>query len=197
MYTADKVIITVPVKILQNDIIKFTPELPADKRKAIADITFWDGCKAFIEFSEEFYPAVTGFELPDESDGHKLYYNAAYGQDTNKHILGLFAVGPISDTYRSKTDSELIDYMLSELDTLFDSKASQHYVKHIFQDWTKEPYINGAYVHYYQNWKTFRTLQKSVDNKLYFAGDAYTDGLDFSSVHTAAKSAIKAVKAIT
>jgi hypothetical protein len=40
-------------------------------------------------------------------------------------------------------------------------------------------------------------LGQSINNKVYFAGDAYTTGDDWSSVHAAARSAIRAVKEIT
>lgn len=193
-YKADKVILTVPVKMLQNEAINFIPELPNKKQNAIKDVTVWDGCKAFIEFSEKFYPTFVGFDITPETAGQKLYYDAAYGQQTNQHILGLFAVGTGTLPYVQLSDQELIDYMLSELDGLFNGQASQHYVKHIFQNWNAAPFANGAYVYDQEKWGRLRTLGKSIDGKLFFAGDAYTTGRDWSSVHAAARSAIRAVE---
>jgi len=54
-YTADKVIVAVPVKMLQLGNIAFMPNLPSDKTQAISEVTIWDGFKAFFEFSEKFY----------------------------------------------------------------------------------------------------------------------------------------------
>ena len=196
-FTADKVIVAVPVKILQNGVINFTPALPTNKMDAINNVTVWDGCKAFIEFSEKFYPTFVGFNITPESAGQKLYYDAAYGQNTSQNILGLFAVGTGTLPYVQLSDSELIDYMLTELDEIFDGAASASYVKHIFQNWNEEPYANGAYVYDNEDWTRVRTLGESVDNKLFFAGDAYTTGNDWSSVHTAARSAIRAIQEIT
>lgn len=190
---ADKVIVTVPVKILQNGMINFIPQLPENKMEAINNVTVWDGCKAFIEFSEKFYPAFIGFDVTPETAGQKLYYDASYGQNTNRHILGLFAVGTATVPYVQLSDTELIDYMLTELDEAFNGQASPNYVKHIFQNWNEEPFANGAYVYEYEDWKRVRTLGESVDNKLYFAGDAYTTGSDWGSVHAAARSAKRAV----
>ena len=194
VFSADKVIITVPVKILQNSSIDFTPALPSNKVDAINDVTVWDGCKAFIEFSEKFYPAFTAFEITPETAGQKLYYDAAYGQNTNQHILGLFAVGTGTLPYVQLPDIEMLDYMLTELDETFDGQASPNYIKHIFQNWNKEPYANGAYVYDHEDWRRLRTLGESVDNKLFFAGDAYTTGNDWGSVHAAARSAKRAVE---
>ena len=98
-YSADKVIITVPLKILQSGSINFSPELPEDKANAIQQATVWDGCKAFIEFSQKFYPTFTAFDIQPETAGQKLYYDASYGQNSSRHILGLFAVGSAVDPY--------------------------------------------------------------------------------------------------
>ncbi|MEX0274554.1 MAG: flavin monoamine oxidase family protein [Flavobacteriaceae bacterium] len=195
-YRADKVIITVPVKILQDKSIRFIPELPQGKLEAIKNTTVWGGCKAFIKFSKKFYPTVVGFDNMTETVGHKLYYDASYGQDTSDHILGLFAVGSVADPYLKRKKNVRIEYILSELDGIFDGQATPNYREHIFQNWTEEPHVKGAYVHYFEDWRTLRTLAKSVGHKLYFAGDAYTDGNEWSSVHAAALSARKAVKAI-
>ena len=195
-YSADRVIVTVPVKMLQNGAIIFIPELPEDKQDAIDSARVWDGCKAFIEFSEKFYPALVAFEITPATAGQKLYYDASYGQDTTQHILGLFAVGTGTRPYVELSDDELIEYMLNELDELFDGQASSNYMKHIFQNWNAEPYANGAYVIDAENWRVVRRMGESVDDRLFFAGDAYTDGLDWSSVHAAARSARRAVEEI-
>lgn len=193
IFTADKVILTTPVKMLKNNAIEFTPQLPEDKRKAINKATVWDGFKAFIEFSEKFYPTAIGFKTSPRKSGQKMYYDASYGQNSKRHVLGLFTVGSGTLPYKQLSDSELIKYILNELDEIFDGKASSNYIKHISQNWNKEPFINGAYVYDHESWRTVRELGKSVHNKIFFAGTAYTDGSDWGSVHSAANSAIRAV----
>lgn len=195
-YSADRVIVTVPVKVLQNGAINFIPELPKSKQRAIDNVRVWGGCKAFIEFSEKFYPAFVEFEITPTIAGQKLYYDAAYGQNTDQHILGLFAVGSGTFPYIELNNDELIEYMLDELDKLFDGKASPNYVKHIFHNWNADPYANGAYVIDDENWRVVSKLGESVDDRLFFAGDAYTEGADWSSVHTAVRSARRAVEDI-
>lgn len=196
VYQATRVIVTVPVKILQLDRIQFTPQLPEGKQTAIKNVTVWDGCKAFMAFSKKFYPSVTGFEIKPETAGHKLFYDAAYGQNTAQNILGLFAVGDVAAPYLERNEAERIDYILNELDQLFAGQASENYQKYIFQNWATAPFAQGAYVHYFADRRAIRTLGQSVADKLYFAGDAYTDGNDWSSVHAAAQSAMKAVEAL-
>lgn len=192
-YTADRVVVSVPVKMLQQGRIDFVPALPAAKQAAIDTVQVWDGCKAFIAFREPFYPTMTALDIVPETAGQKLYYDAAYGQQSGQHILGLFAVGAGCAPYHDRTDAERIAHMLAELDDLFDGAASRNYIKHVFQDWGNEPFIGGAYVVDHEDWRRVRTLGQSVSGRVFFAGTAYTEGDDWSSVHTAARSAIRAV----
>ncbi|MEO1437378.1 MAG: FAD-dependent oxidoreductase [Bacteroidota bacterium] len=193
-FTADRVIVTIPVKILQSGSVTFTPALPTSKMNAINDVTVWDGFKAFISFSEKFYPTFVAFDVIPETAGQKLYYDAAYGQNTTENVLGLFTVGTGTLPYRELSDSDLIDYMLAELDGIFNGQASANYIKHISQNWNEEPFAQGAYIVDHENWQRVRRLGQSVVNKIYFAGCAYTQGEDWSSVHTAARSAKRAVE---
>lgn len=195
-YSGSNVIVTVPVKILQQDSIQFIPALPSWKRKAIRDVRVWEGCKAFIEFSDSFYPALIGFRIRPETAGQKLYYDAAYGQKTSHHVLGLFAVGSATKPYVDLSEQDRIQFMLQELDELFEGKASKTYKRHLFQNWQKEPTAQGAYVVDHENWRRVQKCGEPVGKRLYFAGDAYTDGSDWSSVHAAARSASRAVQKI-
>ncbi|MEM7737666.1 MAG: hypothetical protein AAF267_17955 [Deinococcota bacterium] len=44
-----------------------------------------------------------------------------------------------------------------------------------------------------ENWRRVAALGEPVADKVYFAGDAYTDGDDWGFVHTAAQSAMNVV----
>lgn len=192
-YVADKVIVSVPLKILQDGDISFQPSLPRDKLDAIRSTTIWEGFKAFFEFSENFYGEGHEFPISPETDGQKIYYDAALGQNTAKHILGLFVVGKPAQDFISQSGDELRDFILGELDTIYDNRATASYVKHLIQNWNNEPFIKAGYLTDHADWRTVRTLGESVSNKVFFAGGAYTDGEDWVSVHTAAQSASKAV----
>ena len=188
--TADKAVISVPLQILKDGDIKFTPNLPQSKLNAINDAVVWNGFKAFFEFSSKFYgDSEYEFQITPTSNGQKLYYNASLGQNTNRHILGLFAVGTPALDYISRSGVDLKNFILSELDNIYANQATPNYIKHITQNWNNEPFIKGGYMSDYVDWRTVRELGNSVANKLYFAGGEYTDGEDWVSVHTAAQSA--------
>lgn len=195
-YQADKVIISVPLKILQDGDICFIPPLPTYKLDAINDTVIWEGFKAFIEFSSNFYGEGYEFEIEPKSDGEKIYYNAAFGQNTDKNILGLFVVGKPARDFITQSGDEVKDFILNELDRIFSGQASAKYVKHITQNWNNEPFIKSGYMTDDADWKTVKKLGEPVGEKLYFAGGEYTNGDDWVSVHAAAQSAKVAIEKI-
>ena len=191
-HTADRVVVSVPLKILQENAITFVPQLPQNKRNAIADLQVWDGFKAFFEFTDKFYEDQ---QLPvnPATAGEKWMYDATFGQNSAKHILGVFAVGTPAQEYIDRSENELRDLILAELDGIYAGQASQKYIKHIVQDWNGEPFIKGGYLSDHADWSEVAKLGKSVNDKVYFAGGPYTDGEDWVSVHAAARSARTAI----
>ena len=75
-------------------------------------------------------------------------------------------------------------------------RLAKQYIKHITQNWSKEPFAKGAYASDFTAPKTIAKLQEPIDNRLYFAGDAYTDGTDWGNVHNAISSARQCVEMI-
>jgi len=196
-YIADQVIVTIPVKMMQKESVEFIPKLPVEQLVAIQSVTVWEGIKVFIEFSKKFYPTFTDFKIKPKNLGQVVYYDATYGQDSKRNILGLFAVGKPALQYINRDGEELKSYILNELDEIFSGQASRYYVKHLVKNWTKEPFIEGTYVNDYENYKIVGALSKPIDDKIYFAGEAYTNGNDWGFVHTAIKSAMQAIKDIS
>ncbi|MEM7215442.1 MAG: FAD-dependent oxidoreductase [Pseudomonadota bacterium] len=189
-FTADKVLVTVPLKMLQSGSIRFQPALPSSKQSAIRSAKAWPGLKMFIQFSKKFYPTFVEYDLPI-SQGMKAYYDAAYGQNSNRAILGLFTVGNAALPFMS---GNARGRAIAELDKVFDGQASRYYVKHMVQNWSAEPNIRAAYLRDNERVSTVKALYKPVGRKIFFAGEAYTSGNDWGSVHTAALAAKSAIK---
>ena len=196
IYEADKVIVTVPLKILQNEVVNFKPALSHSKLNAIKGAPIWGGIKVFLEFTEKFYPTYLAFSDSETQTGQRAYFDASYAQNTSKNILGLFAVGLQAKQYQKKSVNDQLDFILNELDNIFDNRASKTYVKHIVQNWDDEPFIQSAYLADVASSSISSTLSDSVDGKLYFAGDSYTQEDDWGGVHNAARSARFAIDEI-
>ncbi|MEM9076761.1 MAG: FAD-dependent oxidoreductase [Bacteroidota bacterium] len=193
-YQADKLVLTVPLKLLQLGQIDINPPLPSNKQRAIAEAKVWSGIKVFIKFSEKFYPTFLEFEDSETSEGQRMYYDVAYAQDSADHVLGLFSVGKQAEVYQSFSGQALKTYILNELDEVFDGKATKNFQDILVQNWNEQPFARGAYLTDRAPSSISRRMAESVDNKLYFAGTSYTQENDWGSVHTAAKSARDAVR---
>ena len=195
-YQADKVILTVPLKILQGSTIGFNPALPSSKIQAIQSAPVWGGIKVFMEFSTKFWPAYVTFPDSETATGQRLYYDASFGQNSSKNILGLFALGKQAEQYQNLSGNAQINYILNELDLISGNQATPNYIKHVVQDWNKEQFIEAAYLADTASEWIPNALSTSIDNKLYFAGEAYNDEGDWGGVHNATRSAKKVVDSI-
>lgn len=176
-YEADKVLLTLPIKILQNETLTFLPTLPPEKMKALKSVFMGDGIKIFIEFKERFYPDILAFGniFKALAEEEKFVYDAAFKKDSTKNILGLFAINEKASAYTHlESEEKIIAKFLGELDEMFDGKASSNYINHIIQNWSKEPYIQGSYSYSFEaNEKDIiNTLAEPIKEKVYFAGEA-------------------------
>ncbi|MFT5141954.1 MAG: monoamine oxidase [Rhodothermales bacterium] len=189
VHQADAVIVTAPLRILQLGEIAFSPPLPDDRQEALADAVVWGGIKVFFEFSEQFFPTILNFSDTMTNQGQRLYYDAAYGQNSSSSVLGLFAVGAQALPYQALSGNAQRDYILAELDQVFGGLASRTYVKHLVQNWNDEPFAKGAYLADEAPSRISQVLSGSIAGKVFFAGDAYTKEDDWSAVHNAARSA--------
>ena len=200
-YLADRVIVTTPISILRDEFINFYPDLSSTRLNALNKIDYPDGVKVFMEFSEKFYPDI--LYLGSISDylegvgGERIYYNAAFRKDSSKNVLALFSVGEITSEYTNLgSDEAILEKVLSELDEVFDGKASATLLQSRVQNWSAEPYIRGSYSHYGSDYsEIINEISAPVDSKIFFAGEAYTSE-NWSTVHGAGETAFKVVEEI-
>ncbi|MGD1847723.1 MAG: flavin monoamine oxidase family protein [Salibacteraceae bacterium] len=197
-FKADKVIVTVPLTILQKGLIDFAPALPANKLDALEEVSMPDGLKVFLKMKERFYPDMLMMHnLVGYFSKSHLYIDGAFKKDTSDNLLTLFSVDTEATQYTSLgSDSRILTRVLDELDEIFDGKASANLEKSHVQNWSAQPYIQGSYSHYDNNFTSVQNaLRETVDRKLYFAGEAYHEEAS-STVHGAGFSGIDAAKAI-
>ncbi|MFK7925134.1 MAG: flavin monoamine oxidase family protein [Bacteroidia bacterium] len=192
-YSADKVIISVPIPILQDGDIEFVPALPNAKVAAFNKIGMDAGMKVFLKFSKRFYH--------ENIIGGK--YSAAYadeqiGKAGQDHVLMAFVMGEQA-SYLSGLPSEqaIVETLLAELDEMYQGKASKTFMDAYVIDWTKEPFIRGAYSYSTVGIGDARSIAaQSVDDKLFFAGEAMNLNGHHQTVHGAAETGLGAVRQI-
>jgi monoamine oxidase len=86
--------------------------------------------------------------------------------------------------------------ILTELDEIYDGKATKYFVQYRVQNWFKEPYIQSAYSYNYDEfWDDIGIMQQSIDKRIFFAGEhLYKDGVGISTVHGAALTGRRAAE---
>ena len=170
-FDADRVLVTVPIGILKSDKISFNPEINQEKKDAIEEITFYSGIKVVMKFSEKFYPDAINCEV---DNGEKVFYDIAFGQETQKNILGFLCTGDETQKYYDlNSNDEIISSLIDELDLMLDGKASSSYSgEYILENWGQYEFTLGTWTQAFQEKKSnLKILNQPLNNKIYFAGE--------------------------
>lgn len=185
-YTGNKVIITVPLGILQQGTIQFSPALP-DQITAAHNIGWGTVIKTVLAFKAPFWekqaPQV-GFVLG------KAPIPTWWTQLPDKaNVLTGWLGGPPAIPHLHKTDEALLEMALTSLailcnesiDTLKELLTDSH-----ISNWANDPHVTGAY-----SYSTPATaaaqeiLNTPVEDTVYFAGEALYKGASPGTVEAA------------
>ena len=192
-YKAKRVIITVPLSVLKAGDLAFFPPLDEDKQKAIDTIGIDSGMKILLKFKERIWPENTGSIYP----GGKIpeFWVTGLGKDTQSHVLTGFINGENAE-YLSSLGDQAVYVALHELDQVFgDRKATENFEDSYIIDWSKEPYIKGSYSYPSLNSEPERiSLAESIDDKVFFAGEATNAWGHPGTAHGALETGYRAVK---
>ena len=181
-YNGDKIIVTVPITILQDEYITFTPALSPLKVEAFKKIGMGAGMKVFLKFSTKFYDEnIGGGEIC------AAYADDLIGKNGKDHVLLAFVMGQQAENLTSLgSDSAITNALLSELDTMYSGQATASFIDSHVENWTTKPFIKGAYSFSKIGIGNSRSLAaEPVDNKLFFAGEAMNLNGHHQTVHGA------------
>jgi monoamine oxidase len=192
-YKADRVIVTVPITVLKRNDILFVPALSITKTDAMQKIGMDYGMKIILRFDQRLWAdntrSIYGNGLVPE-----FIASGAGGRGTD-NILTAFVNGPNAEALAQLGD-QLIPEVLAELDGIL-GEATPHYVDHYIQDWGAEPYISGTCSYPLPGIDNARSLvAQSINDKVYFAGEATHTGGHFATVHGAMETGLRAVAEI-
>ncbi|MEM1387446.1 MAG: NAD(P)/FAD-dependent oxidoreductase [Pseudomonadota bacterium] len=195
----DKVVVTVPLSVLQRGQLSFSSDLTPPDLSEIQNTDFGGGFKVFMKFNERFYPDVLleGSRMSVLADtwSSKLYYDAAFGKPTRQNILGLFTVSDDRLPRAGMDDRSLIDDVLSELTEVFGNVARAAFNGAVVQNWSQEPHIMGSYSMTNYSDLSVSEILAPVDGRVFFAGEALGEDAQ-STVQGAAFSAIRSANEI-
>ncbi|MFT4660637.1 MAG: monoamine oxidase [Patiriisocius sp.] len=192
-YRGNKVIITVPITILQDGDIEFIPPLHPSKKQAFDKIGMGAGMKVFLKFSESFYDEnIIGGEVC------AAYTDEKEGKDGNDNILLAFVMGHQAENLTALgSDEAIAQALLAELDEMYKGQASQFFLDAHVEDWTSKPFVRGAYSYSTIGIGNSRSISaQTVSNKLFFAGEAMNLNGHHQTVHGAVETAYREVSNI-
>mmetsp|Transcript_12835 Transcript_12835/g.22635 ORF Transcript_12835/g.22635 Transcript_12835/m.22635 type:complete len:387 (+) Transcript_12835:239-1399(+) len=193
------VVITVPLPILQERVMSFSPQLPRAKQDAISRIKMGNVIKIILSFSERFWPedmydvVCTDSFVPEFWMLH--YPHTDHSAGLGKYTVVGFVAGAQVGLIQDKPHAELVRRFTEQLDDIYGSAtshkpASLHLVKSHVIDWAKEPWVRGAYTYPSLNAEAHdrEALAAPVADCLFFAGEACNTDLN-PCVHGAMDSA--------
>ncbi len=189
-YTADKVIITVPITVLKSNDIQFIPALSSGQTSAFSKIGMDAGMKVFLKFSQKFFHEnIIGGSVC------AAYADESTGKATADNVLLAFVMGEQAEYLNSLgSDAAITTALLQELDTMYNGQASASFIGSHVQNWTTHPFIRGAYSYSTIGMENARKVAaQTVEKKLFFAGEAMNLNGHHQTVHGALESGYKAV----
>lgn len=178
-YEANKLIVTVPVSILKNGSLTFSPGLPGSFSTSLSKIGMGASMRAVIEFKKNFWGEGAGFIFG--STNVPEYFSVGVGRSAFNRTLSITVNGTKAANYSTLGDG-VIDAILADLDLLYAGQGTQFVRKdintlgNIFvrEDWTTMEHILGGYSYPLAGAKNDdrKEIGQVVAGKLFFAGEA-------------------------
>ena len=213
MFASPRVLITVPLGVLhagpeENGAIRFTPDLPAEKRRALQQIAMGKVIRITLRFRDRFWESIR----PAGGDGKSLaglsfllsehevfptWWTALpeklplmTGWAPFGHAESLSGMGePYIADKAVEALSEVLGVERGRIEMLA-AAAFTH-------DWQEDPFTRGAYSYVkVGGMDAPRILGAPIGNSLFFAGEATDLSGNTGTVHGAISSANRAVKEI-
>lgn len=202
-FTADAVVVTVPLGVLRDGIIQFDPPLPARRLAAMNRIGFGRNAvlnKLWLRFPHRFWPEdcqriVT---LPDNNPCTGCFATWIDKQ----HVTGL----PILETFlsghqatrwdRDQADEEVVEAGLRVLRRAFAGRVPDP-VDYFVTHWLSDPWALGSFAYerpdtHPQDWEEIR---RPLQNRVFFAGEA-TDEDNYGTVEGGLLSGERAAREV-
>ena len=193
---APRVVVTVPLGVLQAGAIRFDPE-PAGILEAARALRFGQAFRVTLRFERAFWEDAAGFRdagfIITDEPVFPVWWTRSPSREP---VLTGWSAGPKGDALIGLPADEVTAQALSALQRIVGRKTPEITGKW-FHDWHADPFARGAY-----SWvpagalPSREVLARPVEQTLYFAGEA-TDLAGYGgTVHGALESGYRAARQI-
>ncbi|XP_074063253.1 lysine-specific histone demethylase 2 isoform X3 [Macrotis lagotis] len=180
VWTAQKVLVTVPLSLLQKGAIQFNPPLPERKTKAINSLGAGIIEKIALEFPYRFWDSkIQGADffghVPPCSSKRGLFA-VFYDMDPQGKCSVLMSVitGEAVASIKNLDDQQVLQQCMTTLRELFKEQEIPDPVNFFVTRWNTEPWIQMAYsfVKTGGSGEAYDILAEDIQGTIFFAGEA-------------------------
>ena len=177
-FTADYVIVTVPLGVLKKGDIIFEPALPEKKLQSIEKLSMGTMNKAYLVFPEMFWQQDADYDWIEYFDGKTINWEAWLNiyKYTKDPILLAFNVGEYAQELERLSDEETVQNAMDVLRKIYGDSIPEPQ-EYFITRWYSDPFSYGSYS------KTgvgatlvdYNILSEPVQDKIFFAGEATSE----------------------
>jgi len=183
---------TLPVGVLKSGAVRFEPDLPAAKWRALNGLEMGPVLKILYRFAEPFWPddlTMLGCDGPI-----RLYWTPLYARDDAAPVLTAYVSGHRARALSVMTEAEAAGVGLADLDRLFPDARPSRTVREFRRiDWCTNPFTRGGYSFVRVGGAGSRAALAAADTgALFWAGDATSTTTIAAVVHAAYASGRRA-----
>jgi len=185
----DAVIVTVPLGVLQREVVEFDPPLPAAKRDAIVRLNAGHISKVILKFDRVYWPPeLTFLWTPLDT---QLWWRPGQGQPNEEPLLTAFFGGADAARLEDATREEAIAEAARQLGDMLGQSLDGHVLDGRYLAWGAEQYTRMGYSSVPPGGLGLRTALAQSVGALHFAGEA-TNPAHPATVHGAIESGRRA-----
>ncbi|HEV7333726.1 MAG TPA: NAD(P)/FAD-dependent oxidoreductase [Flavisolibacter sp.] len=195
-FRAAKLLLTVPVGVLQKEAITFFPALPEINR-AVQKLGFGYVVKIVLRFENAFWKEKTNTQGKDLSSMSFLFSQEEvptwwthYPEE--RPLLTGWLAGPRAATAQFMRKEEIVQKALLSLQTILGMdilRLHQMLDEAYYYNWSADPFVCGAYSYETVGGEeAITTVQKGVEDTLFFAGEGLRTGPEIGTVEAALAS---------
>lgn len=195
-FLADRVIVTLPLGVLQAGKVRFTPELPQKKQNAISKLGMGILNKCYLRFPDVFWSAdVDWMEYISASQGEWTEW-VSFKRSANMPILLGFNAADRGREIEAWSDEQIVASAMQTLRMIYGVSIPKP-IDYQITRWASDPFSLGSYSYNPVGAvpKMRQELATPLGNSIFFAGEASNEDY-FGTAHGAYLSGLRAAQEI-
>lgn len=208
-YKARRLLITLPLSLLQTGRVRFAPSLDG-KEEAACKLAMGHVVKVLLRFREPFWKELaipSQYNVSEDLKDLTFIHAPAESLPTwwtqfpaDTPLLAGWAGGSRAEKFSGQSEDSLLEQSLQTLTRMF--QVSRKFIEGLLEgfyvhDWQSDPFAAGAYSYIpVSRMEAQRELARPIESTLYCAGEATNTEGHHGTVHGAIASGLRAAKEI-